>query len=166
MASSLFDYPGNQHPAPPPADPEPTADPGMLMLDASTADWAMLGEHAQPHRYRPGEQILGDNDAERCLWVVVTGRVSVAARVSAGSRRQVVDELGPGGVFGELTFLAGEPAHVTVHAATDTTVLRLSLAGFEVLAGKDPTLARYLLFDLARLLAVRLDRLRRLVARQ
>jgi CRP-like cAMP-binding protein len=149
MASGLFDYPGT--------DPA-----GGLMRDASTADWAMLGEHAQPHRYRAGEQILADNDAERCLWVVVTGQVAVAAR----TRRRVVDELGPGGVFGELTFLTGEPAQVAVHAITDVTVRRISLAGFEVLAGKDPTLARYLLFDLARVLAVRLARLRRLVSGQ
>ncbi|MFD0575697.1 hypothetical protein [Dactylosporangium darangshiense] len=41
-------------------------------------------------------------------------------------------------------------------------MLRLSLDRFEVLAGKDPALARRLLFDLARVLALRLADLRRL----
>jgi CRP-like cAMP-binding protein len=157
MTAGLFEYPGAEDTGLPVAGQE--AGDGVLMRDASTEDWAMLGEHAQAHRYRPGERILAVNDAERCLWVVAAGRVTVAAG------RHVVEELGPGGVFGELTFLTGEPAHAAVHASTDVTVLRMSLASFEVLAGKDPMLARYLLFDLARALAVRLVRLRRLVAR-
>jgi CRP-like cAMP-binding protein len=151
MASGLFDYPG--------AGREPAADAGVLLGEATAADWTMIGEHAQPRRYEPGERILAAHDAERCLWIVTAGRVTVAAG------RHVVDELGPSGVFGELTFLTGEPAQATVHASTHVTVLRLSLASFEVLAGKDPTLARHLLFDLARVLAVRLHRLRRLVVR-
>ncbi|MGN9910301.1 Crp/Fnr family transcriptional regulator [Phytohabitans sp. LJ34] len=157
MVSGLFDYPGDEDGGSAAAGREPAADTGVLLREATAADWALIGEHAQPRRYEPGERIFAANDAERCLWIVAAGRVTVA------SGRHVVDELGPGGVFGELTFLTGEPARSTVHAATEATVLRLSLAGFEVLAGKDPTLARHLLFDLAQVLAVRLHRLRRLV---
>jgi CRP/FNR family transcriptional regulator, cyclic AMP receptor protein len=156
MAAGLFDFPGKDTASRSATGDEAAA--SVLMRDASSTDWAMVGEHAQPRRYRAGERILAANEAERCLWVVAAGQVTVAAG------RHVVDELGPGGVFGELTFLTGEPAQVTVHASTDATVLRMSLASFEVLAGKDPTFGRHLLFDLARVLAVRLHRLRRLVA--
>ena len=86
-------------------------------------------------------------------------------RVHLRHGRRFGDELGPGGVFGELGFLAGTPAGTTVLAAVDTTLLRLGLAGFEVLAGKEPILARHLLFDLARVLAARLHALRRVVQR-
>jgi CRP-like cAMP-binding protein len=157
MVSGLFDYPGDEDGGRPAAGGEPAADAGVLLREATASDWALIREHAQPRRYEPGERIFAANDAERCLWIVVAGRVTVA------SGRHVVDELGPGGVFGELTFLTGEPAGTTVQASAGVTVLRLSLPGFEVLAGKDPTLARHLLFDLARVLAVRLHRLRRLV---
>jgi CRP-like cAMP-binding protein len=153
MVSGLFDYPG----AGEAGMSAGGGDAGVLLREATAADWALIGEHAQRRRHEPGERILAASDAERCLWIVAAGQVTVAAG------RHVVDELGPGGVFGELTFLTGEPARATVHARTEVTVLRLGLAGFEVLAGKDPTLARHLLFDLARVLAVRLHRLRRLV---
>jgi CRP-like cAMP-binding protein len=154
MASGLFDYPGT-----PSVDRDPATDGGELLRDVGPAEWALIGEHAQAHRFLAGERILAPNDADRCLWIVVAGRVTVVAG------RHVADELGPGGIFGELTFLAGEPAQSTVQASTDVTALRISLASYEVLAGKDPTLARYLLFDLARVLAVRLHRLRRMVER-
>jgi CRP-like cAMP-binding protein len=152
MVSGLFDYPGT------PAAERDAGGETVLLRGASAAEWALIREHAQPYRYRAGERILAGNDAERCLWIVVEGRVTVIAG------RHVTDDLGPGGVFGERTFLTGEPPQSTVLAGADATVLRMSLAGFEVLAGKDPTLARYLLFDLARVLAVRLHRLRLMVA--
>ncbi len=53
-----------------------------------------------------------------------------------------------------------------MRAVTDAQVLRLSLVEFEALAAKDPALGRYLLFDLARLLAERVMDLRGLLRQQ
>ncbi|WP_238019991.1 cyclic nucleotide-binding domain-containing protein [Dactylosporangium sp. AC04546] len=146
MDDSLFTYPGA-----PPAAEGGTA----LLRDAGEQAWALVREHAPARRYRPGESVLAAGADERCLWIVADGLVEVAdGRHRAG--------IGAGGVFGELGFLDGAPSAVSVRARTDATVLRLTLDGFEVLAGKDPALARRLLFDLARVLAVRLRDLRRL----
>ncbi|GAA4249127.1 hypothetical protein GCM10022255_031830 [Dactylosporangium darangshiense] len=146
MDDSLFTYPG----AP------PAAGGAALLRDAGERAWALVREHAPARRYRPGETVLAAGAAERCLWIVAEGRVEVAGG------RAALGEVGPGGVFGELGFLDGAPSPATVRALDDATVLRLSLDRFEVLAGKDPALARRLLFDLARVLALRLADLRRL----
>jgi CRP-like cAMP-binding protein len=148
VAPSLFDYPGV------PAD---DAD-AVLLREETDATWNLLRDHAELRRYRAGETVVAANAADRALWMVLAGRLDLI------SGRHLADELGAGSVFGELQFLAGVPAPGTVRAATDATVLRLGLSAFEVLAGKDPVLARRLLFDLARVLALRLHSVRRMVA--
>ncbi|WP_432991587.1 Crp/Fnr family transcriptional regulator [Dactylosporangium sp. CA-233914] len=142
MDDSLFAYPG----AP------PVSGEAALLRDAGDRAWALVREHAPARRFRAGETVLAAGAAERCLWIVAEGRVATGTGA-----------VGPGGVFGELGFLDGEPAPATVRALTGATVLRLTLERFEVLAGQDPALARHLLFDLARGLALRLRDLRRLV---
>jgi CRP-like cAMP-binding protein len=150
MSGSLFDYP----------DTPATRAELTLLADATEAEWAVIREHAEQRRYRAGEPVVGRHDAERVLWVVVEGRFS------AGSRSLAPVELGPGAVFGELTFLTGEPATVDVRALEPGSTLRLRLADLEVLAGIHPALVRHLLFDLARLLAVQLRDCARLVSRR
>jgi CRP-like cAMP-binding protein len=149
MAPGLFDYPGTS------AD---DADAIILRADAA-ATWDLLRQHGDLRRFRAGEAITAAHDVDRALWIVVDGTVHVV------SGRHLTDELGAGAMFGEAQFLAGVPATATVRAATDATLLRLTLDGFEVLAARSPVLARHLLFELARVLAVRLHTLRRLVER-
>jgi CRP-like cAMP-binding protein len=148
MDDGLFGYPE--------APPGEAAE-AALLRDAGPAAWALVRDHAPARRYRQGETVLTAGDAERCLWIVADGRVALT------EGRHARGEVGAGGVFGEVAFLDGEPSAGTARALGDATVLRLTLAQFEVLAGKDPALARRLLFDLARVLAVRLRELRRLV---
>lgn len=116
MTHGLFDWPGTEGDWAA-AGREPDAEAGVAMREATAADWAMVGEYAQPRRYR------------------------------AASRHLV----GLGRAFGELTFLTGEPA--AAYAGADGTVQRVSLGGFEVLAGKEPTLTRRLTLGLPRVLA-------------
>jgi CRP-like cAMP-binding protein len=146
MAPGLFDYPGTS------AD---NAD-VIALGDGTGASWSRLREHGDLRRYRAGETVISVDDAERALWIVVDGAVDVV------SGRHLTDELGRGAVLGEAQFLAGVPATATVRAATDATLLRLGLDGFEILAATSPVLARHLLFELARVLALRLHTLRRL----
>lgn len=145
MAHGLFSYPG---------EPTQLAE-SVLLPQAHAASWDLIRQHGELRVFRRGEIVVGPNDADRALWVVIEGGVSVRHGRRAG------DQLAPGGVFGEFSFLTGTPAGTTVRAAADATLLRLGLSGFEALAGQDPVLARHLLFDLARILAARLHALRR-----
>src|SRR5262245_4936214 len=118
MTSGLFNYPGR---------PEP-GDGLLLLADVAESDWARIREHADVRRYRRGDVVARAGETDRTLWIVAEGTVDLI------DGRTVADDLRPGSVFGELTFLTGLPVALTARAATEATVLRWSLAGFEVLA--------------------------------
>jgi len=153
----FFDYPDGGEPVPP-------GDADFLSA-ASDADWVVILEHGQTRRYAPGSQLVGADETDRALYVVLEG--TLAARPPESRRRgrrrpgRQVD-YGPGAILGERGFLEGRPFETPVLAVTTAQVLRLGLTEFEVLVAKDPALGRYLLFDLARVLAARAARLRAL----
>jgi CRP-like cAMP-binding protein len=136
----------------------PAGGPDPFLARATDRDWALLREHLHARRHPAGAVITAAGDTDRALLLLVEG----PARAGAGRRAA---PLRPGAVTGELAFLTGRPAAEEVRAETDVLVLRLPLAGFEALAARDPALGRYLLFDLARLLAERAAALRGLADR-
>jgi len=69
-----------------------------------------------------------------------------------------------GSVIGEQAFLDGRPRSATIRAVTDCELLRLSFEAFEVLAAREPDLARSILFDLGRILSIRLRRTSALIS--
>jgi CRP-like cAMP-binding protein len=155
----FFDYPGGDEPAPP--------DDAGFLAAAGDDDWAVIREHGQVRRYAAGAQLLGAGETDRALYLVLAGTLERTARgdrrgtrrrpALRGSAPQPVLSYGPGAVLGERAFLEGLPFDSPVLAVTVAEVLRLGLTEFEVLAAKDPALGRYLLFDLARVLAARAD---------
>ena len=151
----FFDYPDSPDPVPP-----SEAD---FLSAAGDADWVALFEHGQTRRCDAGAQLVGADQTDRALYVVLEGTLTTQPaqpRGRAARRRPVRPmEYGPGAVLGERGFLEGRPFETSVRAVTSALVLRLGLTEFEVLAAKDPALGRYLLFDLARVLAGRADRL-------
>ena len=146
MTSGLFNYPGR-------AD---RGDGYLLLAGAPATDWARIREHAELRRYRGGDIVARAGETDRTLWIVIEGVVHLL------DGRSLTDELPVGSLFGELTFLTGRPAPLTARTVTEAMVLRWTLSGFEVLAAKDPGLARRVLFDLAGILALRLHALRQI----
>ncbi|HST85233.1 MAG TPA: cyclic nucleotide-binding domain-containing protein [Kineosporiaceae bacterium] len=155
----FFDYPDGQNPG-----LAPETD---FLSAADDADWVVIFEHGQTRRYAPGSQLVGADETDRALYLVLEGTL-VAGPAQAprrgprrGHRRRPDQPMdyGPGAILGERGFLEGRPFETPVQAVTSARVLRLGLTEFEVLAAKDPALGRYLLFDLARVLAARADRL-------
>ena len=129
-----------------------------FLADAEERDWQLLRRYMTERRYPDGAVVLAPGDADRALLLVVRG-----ALVSGTGARAVTFEAGT--VLGELAFLRGQAAGEQVRATSDAEVLRLELARFEELSAADPALGRYLLFDLARLLAERNAELRAMVRR-
>jgi CRP-like cAMP-binding protein len=157
----FFDYPGGGEPARP--------DDADFLAAAGDDDWAVILEHGQTRRYAAGAQLLGSGETDRALYLVLAGTLEGKPQGRRGTRRRLAPHgppqprtafsYGPGAVLGERAFLEGRPFESPVVAVTVAEVLRLGLTEFEVLAAKDPALGRYLLFDLARVLAARADRL-------
>jgi CRP/FNR family transcriptional regulator, cyclic AMP receptor protein len=63
------------------------------------------------------------------LFVVDSGQVAITAPDEAGDHL-LLEKLGPGGVFGEISFLDGGPRSATAQALTDTTLLVLPRESF------------------------------------
>lgn len=137
---SFFDYPGQAF-----------GGERAFLEGCGDEDWALIRDHGELRRFSAGGVVMAPGGTDRALSIVVEGTVEVIAH-----RPRRRSTLRAGSLLGELGFLDGEPGTVLVRAVEETAVLRLSLAEFEVLAAKDPVLARFVLFDLGRVLATRL----------
>lgn len=90
-----------------------------------------------------GHPLIEQGDPPGPAYLVQTGRLEVAVD------GQVVRELGPGDVVGELSLLTGEQRSAGVAALRDSTVLGLPRTAFEDLVTTDHVAARALLGQMA-----------------
>lgn len=83
-----------------------------------------------------GQILVAQGDPSDHLYIVVTGRFSVAI----DAVRRPVAEIAAGQPVGEIAFFAGGTRTATVRAERDSVVLALSRADFDALAEKIPSL--------------------------
>jgi len=118
----------------------------------STAERDRLCAHGREQRYAPGEAILREREYSHAIYVLMSGRVAVQKdHLGLGV---VVDELRPGAVFGEVSYLDGSPTSAAVVAREQAEVLILE--ELDELLASDPALASGFYRSLAALLARRL----------
>jgi extracellular factor (EF) 3-hydroxypalmitic acid methyl ester biosynthesis protein len=111
-----------------------------------------LCAHGHERRYAPGEAILREREYSRAIYVLMSGRVAVQKdHLGLGV---VVDELRPGAVFGEVSYLDGSPTSAAVVAREQANVLILE--ELDELLASDHALASGFYRSLAALLARRL----------
>lgn len=143
---SLFDYDGTAQ--------APANDELVFLPHANPEDWARLLEHTEARRFSSGDVVVRQGGAEQELYIVTRGRLEVLVGDERDWKRVAVIE--PGSVFGEQSFVDGKPRSASVRALSDGEIRTLSLESFEVLAAKDAPLMRAVVFDLARILSLRL----------
>ena len=124
----------------------------LLMPEATASDWAKVFAHAEPLRVAAGLAVLQAGEEDRGLYLITEGTLGV--RLPRGET--VFKTIEAPAVVGELAFFDGLPRSATLVAETDVEAVRIDPAGFERLAAEEPELARALLVDLARILALRL----------
>jgi CRP/FNR family transcriptional regulator, cyclic AMP receptor protein len=124
----------------------------VFLPDRPDADWRILLEHTETRRFRAGDEVIRAGDTDRSLFLLTAG--ALAVRV-AGDTDEFKTLTAPT-VIGEVAFLDGGPRSVTLVAVEDGELQRLSMESFEVLGARHPELARAVLLDLGRILAVRL----------
>lgn len=144
--ASYFDYSGEAAVDPPPADG------AVLLPNLDDAGWDRLIAHTQVSRFAQGNIVIAAGARDRTLYIVADGVIELEA--ADGPIR-----LESGAVIGEMPFFDGRPHAVAVLARTDVDLLGLSPDAFDVLAAREPVLARMLLMDLGRILSLRLRRI-------
>src|SRR5439155_15720037 len=102
-----------------------------------------------------GDVLIRRGEVERAIYIVIAGALEVVS-VEGGAFGARVIPVPTGSVIGEIGFFDARPRSATVRAVTDGEVRRLDHEGYEALARSDPALARTLLFELGRIVAVRL----------
>lgn len=148
MASSSF------FPYPDPSGEEPP-DELLFMPGRTDAQWATFLSFVERRPFRAGETVMHRGDVDRALYVVAEG--TLEARVIEGrAGKGLALPVPAGSLIGEIGFFDGKARTATVTAVTDGEMLRLDHDAFESLAAREPELARAILFDLGRILAIRM----------
>ncbi len=100
-----------------------------------------------------GDRVLKQGGVARNVFVVLDGTLE------ARDGETVIGVIGGGEVFGEMAFLLERPRTHDVYAASDSVrVLSLSESTLRKMITVDPTVAAKLLFNVARMLSVRVLR--------
>ncbi|HUT37501.1 MAG TPA: cyclic nucleotide-binding domain-containing protein, partial [Planctomycetota bacterium] len=97
---------------------------------------------------RGGELLVREGEADRSLYLLLSGRL----RVTTGEAGGVLGEVAPGESVGEIALLTGEPRSGAVRAVRDSLLARLSPEAFEAASARHPEI----LAALARLTVRRL----------
>jgi len=102
----------------------------------------------------PGTVVLRAGGGESFLGIVVRGSFGVEMPVGPEYRR--IGLLGPGEVFGEMSFLDGGPQVADIVALDSGSVIRIERAELDDFARRNPRIAVELVRSLAALLSRRL----------
>lgn len=146
-SSNLFDYP----------DQEKQSTEELLFLkNQSKEDWEKLIQATTIRRFLSGEIIVEQGDMLQAFYIVVSGNLEVLMPIGKKQSFNRIAIINAGSIFGEQSFFDGKPRSATIRALTDGEIRTLTLEAFEVFAAHEPVLARAILFDLGRILSLRL----------
>jgi CRP/FNR family cyclic AMP-dependent transcriptional regulator len=140
---------------PNPAPPRGAVRPSAQTLSAVGLFKAMPLAHRQAleHRcrwrtYKEGEQIIDRQNDTKDVFFVVSGSARVVNYSPAG-REVSFDDIGPGGCFGELAAIDGQPRSASVLAREETLAASLPAATFLEMIEAHPPIGLALLRRLA-----------------
>jgi CRP-like cAMP-binding protein len=97
-------------------------------LDASARQ--ALERRCTWRRWAAGEQIIDRETTSNDVYFLVTGRARVVDYSDTGHREVIFDEIEPGGYFGELAAIDGEPRSANIVAVEETVTAALTAEAF------------------------------------
>jgi CRP-like cAMP-binding protein len=134
---------------------EPRRDEWIFLAQGSEEDWSKLVAYTEHVDFKKGERVIRSGDSDRALYFLTHGRVDLILAQPSGAERLVRTISAPA-VLGEMGFVENRPRSMTIKGMTDGELLRLDYEAFERLAREQPAIAQNLLFELARVLSLRL----------
>ncbi len=139
----LFDYPDA-------AIAEQPLEEINFLADLSESDWARIRKLVETRHFRAGDDLIRAGDKDDSFYILTNGDVEVVI----GDK--VLASIPEGSVFGEISFFDGAPRSATIRSKSAGSAIRVTKETFDTLAAWEPVIARQLLFDLGRILAMRL----------
>lgn len=140
----------------PSSQPAPAGEQAFLS-HWSDSDFLKLMLHTEARRFRQGDEVIRPGEIDRAMYIILDGKLEVLVAVGDGLQAVAIAEAGL--VVGDQAFLDGLPRSALVRAVVDGELLRFSIDSFEDFAAHEPALACSFLFDLGRILSLRLRKM-------
>jgi CRP/FNR family transcriptional regulator, cyclic AMP receptor protein len=110
---------------------------------------AELTAHVDERSFATGQVIFQQGEPGGAMHVVLSGRVEVYL-VDEDRKRVVLNELGPGEIFGELSLFDGDPRSASVRAVEAARTFQIDRADLERLFARKPHAALEILTVMSR----------------
>jgi len=111
-----------------------------LFRKLNNAELLKLSHICQKVSYQAGKTIFSAGEFGDALYIIWEGQVEVL-KPGGDEPDELVSELGPQEIFGEMAFFENLPRSAAVRAKTDTHLLRVPSDYFEKLLKEDSQLA-------------------------
>jgi CRP/FNR family transcriptional regulator, cyclic AMP receptor protein len=122
----------------------------IFLADLSSQDWSRILKIVSSRVFRTGEDLIRVGEQDDAFYILTRGEVDV----TIGGK--VVATIAEGSVFGEISFFDGAVRSATIRAKSNGSAVRVTREDLDTLAAWEPEIARKMLFDLGRILAMRL----------
>ena len=112
--------------------PEEKKDINPLFAAFTKEEFGAIVDRLEPLQFMAGERMIAEGDEGDAMYLISRGGGRVVKEIDG--REVVLDELGEGEFFGEMSLMVGGPRSASVFATADTDVLRLKSSDlFEVI---------------------------------
>ncbi len=126
----------------------------MIFSDLSVSELIELMHLLHERIFAPGETIFNEGEPGLGLYVVFRGEVEIGKAMKDGKGR--VARLGPGEVFGEVSFVDGSGRSATATSGAKTELIGFYRTELFDLCKRKPALASKILLALARQMGTRM----------
>jgi hypothetical protein len=88
-----------------------------------------LGRFISWHKYNPSQLIYSESDPSTDVWFILDGSVRAVLRTPTG-KELIINELGPGDMFGEIAAIDGAGRTASISAISKTRLCSIPAAPF------------------------------------
>lgn len=131
----------------------------LLLLQLTPAQWGALAPYLQPLALAAGQVLFKQGAADRTLYLVESGNLSVHYEDDQGEVRLAI--VGAGSAVGEGSFFSRAPRSATVQAGMSARLWSLSPMRYGELSNRRPELALAVAMAAGAVVAKRLTNRRR-----
>lgn len=118
------------------------------------AQWDVVGGYMQPFALMPGQRLIEQGAADRTLYLVESGSLSVHFEDDKGRVRLAI--VGAGSAVGEGAFFTRQPRTASVQAASSCKIWCMTPIRFAELSNRYPAIALEIAMALGSLVSRRL----------
>jgi CRP-like cAMP-binding protein len=126
-----------------------------LFAGVSADELEIVIKHCTEKTFLGGEPVFKEGEEGDSLWLVESGSVEVFKTIR-GDVDRVLGTIGPGEIFGEMSFIDGSKRSASARTGEPSHLLTLSRGAFNKLAEDQPGVAASTFAALAAILAERL----------